>query len=125
MAHYQIQKGLGRLLNPSEFPDAGLVTPTGPLESIETQGFYVGAGFFLTPETSFNAVYGWAKADEKQSIGFTGGQLERHQSIHVNVIHKFWKNWQTGLEYKRFDVEAFNGIKGNVNILLGALWYFF
>ncbi len=124
VAHYQIQKGLGGLLNPAEFPVAG-VTPAGKVEGIETQGFYIGAGFFLSPETSINAVYGWAKADEETSIGFTGNSLEKHQSLHVNIIHKFWKNWQTGLEYKRFDVEAFNGTKGDVNIILGALWYFF
>jgi len=124
VAHYQIQEGLGRLLNPAEFPDAGL-TPANTLENIGSEGFYVGAGFFLSPETSINAVYGWARADEETSIGFTGGILEKHQSLHVNIIHKFWKNWQTGLEYKRFDVETFSGIEGDVNIILGALWYFF
>ena len=47
------------------------------------------------------------------------------QSIHVNAIQKFWKNWQAGIEYERLDVKAFDGTKGEVNLIHGALWYFF
>ena len=127
-AHYQNQKGLGRLLN-GDFATAGLTTPPNPadakLENIESQGFYVGASFALSPDTSINAVYGWAKADQDTSIGFTGASLEKHQSLHVNILQKFWKNWQAGVEYQRYNVEAFNGTEGDANLLHGAIWYFF
>jgi len=127
LAHYVTQKGLGRLLGlVGDFPTAApkLTDPT-KFENVESQGFYVGASFALSPETAITAVYGWAKADEDASIGFTGTQLEKHQSIHVNIIHKFWKSWQAGLEYQRFNVETFSGVEGDVNFLHGALWYFF
>ncbi len=130
-AHYQNQKGLGRLIN-SDFATAGCSpapfncsVADSKLENIESQGFYVGVSFALSPDTSINAVYGWAKADEDTSIGFTGTSLEKHQSIHLNILQKFWKNWQAGVEYQRYDVEAFNGTEGDANIVQGAIWYFF
>jgi len=124
-AHYQSQKGLGRLIN-GDFATAAvkLADPT-KFENIESQGFYAGVSVALGPDTSINGVLGWAKADEDTSIGFTGTSLEKHQSIHVNVIQKFWKNWQAGVEFKRFNVETFGGTDGDVTILHGALWYFF
>ncbi len=121
--HYQVQKGLGRLLA-GDFATAGL-TATGKVENIESNGFYVGASLALTPDTSINGVFGWAEADEETSIGFTGTRLEKHQTIHLNILHKFWKNWQVGLEYQRLDVETFSGVEGDANLFRGALWYFF
>jgi len=123
-AHYQMLKGLGRLAT-LDFPDVGLTSAAGKVENIEVQGGYVSASLALTPETSINGVLGFAKADENTAIGFTGTELEKHRTLHVNIIHRFWKSWQAGLEYKRVDVEAFNGTEGDVNIVLGALWYFF
>ncbi|MCI0371146.1 MAG: porin [candidate division NC10 bacterium] len=121
-AHFQVNKGLGRLLN-ADFADAVVVGSS--LENIETIGWYAGAKYQVTPETSINGVFGWHQADEIAAGGFTGASLETHQSIHVNVIHKFWQRWQAGLEYRRFDVEAFNGTDGDVNFVHGALWFFF
>jgi len=127
LAHFVTQKGLGRLLGLiGDFPTAlpKLADPT-KFENIESQGFYVGLSVALSPQTAVTALYGWAKADEDTSIGFTGGILEKHQSIHLGVIHKFWQRWQAGLEYRRFDVETFSGVDGDVNFIHGALWYFF
>lgn len=127
LAHYVTQKGLSRLLGQTgDFPTAGvkLADPT-QFENVESQGFYVGASFALSPQTAITALYGWAKAEEDATIGFTGTQIEQHQSIHLSVIHKFWKSWQAGLEYQRFNVETFSGVEGDVNFVHGALWYFF
>lgn len=121
-AHFQVNEGLGRLLN-GDFADAVLVGTS--LENIETVGWYAGVKYQVTPETSINGVFGWHEADEIAGSTFTGASLESHQSIHVNVIHKFWQRWQAGLEYRRFDVEAFNGTDGDVNFIHGALWFFF
>ena len=93
--------------------------------SREVQGGYVSASLALTPETSINGVLGFAKADENTAIGFTGTELEKHRTLHVNIIHRFWKSWQTGLEYQRSNVETFGGTKGDVNIIRTALYYFF
>jgi len=120
---YYTQQGLGRLVN-GDFASADS-HPGGQFGNVESQGFYVGAGLALTPETTVNAIYGWAKSDEDASIGWTGSHLEKQQSIHVNVFHRFWKNWQVGLEYQRRDVETFSGVEGDVTIVRGALWYFF
>lgn len=121
-AHFHVNEGLGHLLN-GDFADAVLVG--SEIENIETIGWYAGASFKVTPDTSINGVFGWHQADENVAGGFTGLSLETHQSIHVNVIHKFWQRWQAGIEYRRFDVEAFNGTDGDVNFIHGALWFFF
>ncbi|HLC20673.1 MAG TPA: porin, partial [Candidatus Methylomirabilis sp.] len=82
VAHFQSQKGLGRLIN-QDFPSAFLGADN-KVENIESQGFYVGGSFALSPDASINAYYGWAKADEAASVGFTGNQVEQMTSIHVN-----------------------------------------
>ncbi len=120
--HYQHIDGLGRL-GSGDFPTAFLVGNT--LENVESDGFYVGGRYTLTKNTSFNAVFGWNQADELSAAEFTGDRLETHQSIHVNVIHKFWERWQVGLEFRRWDVDAFNNKEGDVNLVHAAIWYFF
>ncbi len=120
--HYQHVDGLERLAN-GDFPTAFLVG--SQIQNVESDGLFGGLSWKVRKNTTVNAVYGYAKADEIQSAGFTGNQLETQQSIHVNVIHKFWERWQVGLEYRRFDVDAFNGRTGAVNGVLGAIWYFF
>ncbi|MCI0371727.1 MAG: porin [candidate division NC10 bacterium] len=119
---FHVQEGLGRVLN-GDFANAFLVATS--LENVETVGWYAGASFKVTPETSINGVFGWHEAEAIPAAGFTGSSLEKHQSIHLNIIHKFWQRWQAGLEYRRFDVEAFDGTEGNVNFIHGALWFFF
>ena len=123
VAHFQSQKGLGRLIN-QDFPSAFLGADN-KVENIESQGFYVGGSFALSPDASINAYYGWAKADEAASVGFTGSQIEQMTSIHVNFLQKFWKNWQAGVELQRYNVEAFDGTEGDATIIQGAIWYFF
>jgi predicted porin len=118
--HYHHSDGLNRLAS-GDFPTAFLVGTR--LENVESDGWYAGVTYRLTKNTSLNAVYGYATADEIP-VAFTGNSLEKHRSIHANIIHKFWDRWQVGLEYKRFDVDAFNGRSGDVNFINGALWYF-
>ena len=120
-AHYQMIDGLARLAA-GDFPTAFLVGSS--VRNVEANGFYVGAAYNLTKDTSVNAVYGWAEADAIPGT-FDTTDLKTHQSIHLNIIHKFWERWQAGLEYQRFDVEAFNGTSGDLNIIRGALWFFF
>ncbi len=124
--HFQLIDGLARLAN-ADFPSAFLL-PTNQVENVETTGWYAGASFKVTPDTTINGVFGWHEADAIPAAGFggpTSTDLETHQSIHVNVIHKFWQRWQAGIEYRRFDVTAFNGTDGDVNFIHGALWFFF
>ncbi len=120
--HYERLNGLQRLSG-GRLPSAFLVGTR--VENVESDGWYAGLTYDLTKATSFNVLWGWEKADEIGAAKFTGTRLERHQSIQVNVFHKFWERWQVGLEYKRFDVEAFDGTKGDANVVHGALWYFF
>ena len=123
--HYQMIDGLGRLAN-GDFPNAIAVGVTG-FENIESTGFYLGATYNLTKDTSVTGMYGWAKADAVPGTTFsaTSANQETQQSIHITLLHKFWQRWQAGLEFRRFDVEAFNGTSGDVNIVHGALWFFF
>ncbi len=118
--HYHHVDGLGRLAN-GDFPTAFLLGTS--IENVETDGWYAGATYHLTKNTAFTGVYGYHKADRNAGFGATA--LEKHQSIHANVIHKFWERWQVGLEYRRFDVDAFDGQEGDVNSVFGAVWYFF
>ena len=122
-----------------DFPTAFVLAPApGRLENVESTGFYFGATYNLTKDTSVTGMYGWAEADEIPGSAaactaagatpascVTGFGLETHTSLHLNIIHKFWQRWQAGLEYRRFDVEAFNGTSGDVNLVHGALWFFF
>ncbi len=119
--HYDHMDGLQRL-GGGRFPSAFLVGTD--VRNVESDGWYAGLTYDLTTATSFNVLYGWEKADEIPGA-FTGTNQKRHQSLQVNVQHKFWQRWQVGLEYKRFDVEAFNGTEGDANVIHGALWYFF
>lgn len=124
--HFQIIDGLSRLAN-GDFPTAFL-SAASAIENVESTGFYVGARFQINPTTSLNGVFGWHEADTIPGVfdaATTPTSLETHQSIHVNILHQFWQRWQAGLEYRRFDVEAFNGNKGDVNFVHGALWFFF
>ncbi len=120
--HYDHMDGLQRLGN-DRFPSAFLVGTK--VENVESDAWYAGLTYNLTKETSFNFLYGWEEADEIKAAGFTGTKQERHRTIHVNVMHKFWKRWMAGLEYRRFDVDAFNGTDGDANFVHGALWFFF
>ncbi len=119
--HYDHMDGLQRL-GGGRFPSAFLVGTK--VENVESDAWYAGLTYDLTKATSFNVLYGWEKADEIPGA-FTGTNQKRHQSIQVNVLYKFWERWQVGLEYKRFDVKAFNGTEGDANVVHSALWFFF
>jgi hypothetical protein len=130
--HYQRIEGLQRLAN-GDFPDTFVVG--ADIVTVRTDGYYAGATYRLTPQIAFTAVYGWQEADDLVGVaafqdGTTGVDpkaLRRHQSVHVNVIYKFWQRMQAGLEYRRFWVDTFNNPKreGDVNFVHGALWFFF
>ncbi len=127
IGHYLIQKGLGRLIGTiGDFPTAAVkVADPTKFDSIESQGFYVGASLALTPQTAITGFYGWQKADENTSIGFTGTTLKQHQTIHLGIWQKFWQRWQAGVGYQRFDVKTFAGAKGEVTCICGSVLYFF
>ncbi len=120
--HYNHLDGLQRLAG-GRFPSAFLVGTD--VRNVESDGWYAGATYNFTKDTSFNFLYGWEKADEIKAGGFTGTQQERHRTIQATVFHKFWQRWQVGFEYRRFDVEAFNGTEGDANFFHTALWFFF
>ncbi len=120
--HYNHLDGLQRLAA-GRFPSAFLVGTD--VRNVESDGWYAGLTYKFSGATSFNVLYGWERADEIQAAGFTGTRKKRHQSIQANVFHKFWERWQIGFEYRRFDVEAFDGTEGDANFYHVALWYFF
>ncbi len=148
--HYQWTQGLARIFN-ADYPSVVLITPpgqpagTGSLAAIRVQGFYAGGQYRLLPELSFNAVYGWAQALNSGDIaGFNDGtplscasqfsisanavKCQRtQQSVHANVMYKFWQRWQAGLEYRYEWVASFNNPHqdGHANFVHGALWFFF
>lgn len=119
--HYDHLNGLQRLAG-GRFPSVFLVG--ADVRNVESDAWYAGLTYRLTKATSFNFLYGWEKADEIP-VAFTGTRQKEHRSIQVNVLHNFWQQWRVGLEYLRFDVEAFNGTEGDANIVQGALWFFF
>ncbi len=119
--HYNHLDGLQRLAA-GRFPSAFLVGTD--VRNVESDGWYAGLTYDLTTATSFNFLYGWEKADEIPGA-FTGARQEKHRTIQVTVLHKFWERWQVGFEYRRFDVEAFDGTEGDANFFHAALWYFF
>ncbi len=142
--HVHTQKGLGRFHGGAgDFPSLGLApvgcTTNCKIQLIKATSFYAGVSYKLTPTTQFDAYYGYAKADQEPSIGFTGNTcptvsgnpspsgacLKDHQSYHFNVIQNFWQRWRVGLEYKHYYVKAFSGAKGDFNMVEAAIYYFF
>ncbi len=119
--HYNHLDGLQRLAG-GRFPSAFLVGTD--VRNVESDGWYAGATYNFTKDTSLNFLYGWEKADEIAGA-FTGTRQEKHRTIQVTVLHKFWERWQVGFEYRRFDVEAFDGTEGDANFFHTALWFFF
>jgi hypothetical protein len=129
--HAHTQKGLGRLMNGEFISAACSPAPFNcsaagsKVENIESKGFYVGVSLALGPQTQVDVYYGWHEADENAAAGFTGAALETLQGFNVNLIHRFWKSWQAGIEYRHFWVETFSGIEGDVNHVAGVIRYFF
>ena len=141
--HYQWSQGLQRMFN-ADYPSVVLL-PTGQLAAIRTNGFFAGGQYRLTPEVSFNAVYGWQQALNAGNIaGFNDGATQScasqfsissnavkcqktQQSVHANVLYKFWQRWQAGLEYRYERVDSFNNPhqEGTANFAHAALWFFF
>jgi hypothetical protein len=124
--HFQYVSGLNRLAN-GDFSDVagrtvGTTIETEPIKSI---GGYVGAAYKLTPNTSFNMLYGRNQAKRIRDFGFNDANLRKHQSVHANVIHNFWERWRVGVEYERMWVRAFNNQEGHVDIGHGGFWFFF
>ena len=119
--HYHHVDGQSRLAY-GDFPTAFTVGTS--IANVKSDGWYAGASWQIAQTTGVNTIFGWHKAGEIEGTEFTGDALGLHQSIHANVIQKFWERWQVGLEYRRYDVEAFNGRKGHVNGALAAVWFF-
>ena len=124
-AHVHTQKGLGRLTGGAgEFPNAFLVN--NKVENVESTGFMAAVKFQLNPDTRINAIYGWHKADEiAAGSAFTGANLETLRTMEVNIIQRFWKNWQIAFAVMRNEVEAFNGTEGDNTQVHMEIWYFF
>ena len=121
---YWISQGLNRING--TFDDVALVS--GKLETIEAQAFNVGAQLRLTPDLRFNAVYQWMKADDDPKIfdlSATSADKEEFQALNVNFIYRFWKNWDTGLEYLHGKVESFGATDGTINIVNFRVFYYF
>ncbi len=119
--------GLNREAN-GDFPDA--VFTGDDVAPIRSTGGYAGVSYKLTPSATINAVYGIRQADDNGASGFGRGaeaevRQETQQSIHVNLLHKFWQRFQWGVEYERQWVEAFRASEGSQNIYRVAFWYFF
>ncbi len=123
---YWISNGLNRINDSGAFSDVALVS--GKLEAIEAQAFHVGAQLRLTPELRFNAVYQWMQADDDPKIfnvSATSADKEKFQALNVNFIYRFWKNWDTGLEYMYGKVESFGDSDGTINIVNFRVYYYF
>ncbi len=125
-AHGQHLDGVGGLGN-ADFGSQVVLIGGTELDTLESNGFYAGGRLDLTKDTSINVVYGYNKLDESdvRKAGLSGTTLVKHQSVHANILHKFWKHWQVGAEYGRFWVDALNDDDGAVNIGRFALWFFF
>jgi hypothetical protein len=129
-AHYQHLDGLNREGN-GDFHDVVSEAPGGGvfrLRNIESDGWYTGMSVKPWGDTTLNVIYGQNRADEDVAGGFTRGTtIQRHRSVHLNVMRKFWTQWKWGLEYQRFMVDSFGPDRreGSVNFYHGGLWFFY
>ncbi len=132
--------------------------------NVRSNGWYVGASykysFHEIDDTLFNVVYGHDRArrinnsdfspsavfrTSNDEIAFDNSQTriaQRLRSLNVGIIHKFWCDWQAGIEYKRWDTKAFSAQfrnfdgnnefsararpqKGHVSMVMACVWYIF
>lgn len=115
--------GLSRL-DGGNYLDA-VLSAGGDFHPVRSNGWYAGAVWQFTKSTSLNTVYGWELAKKIPHSAFSGTTYGHFNSFHINVLHLFWRRWQAGLEFQRFDVQAFNSQRGHVDMLHFGLWYYF
>lgn len=118
------EDGVNRLIVTALFPDVALDS-ANHLHTISSNNWYAGFRWDFTKKTSLNAVYGWSHAHRAPHTDFTGTDRALYQSMHLNLLHKFWKDWKVGFELQRIDVKALNGDHGDVNIAHVGIWYYF
>ncbi len=129
-AHYQHLDGLNREGN-GDFADVVSEAPGGGvfrLRNIESDGWYTGLSLRPWTDATVNLIYGQNAADKDVAGGLSGGAtIQRHRSIHVNLMQKFWGQWKWGIEYQRFMVDTFSPDQreGSVNFYHGGLWFFY
>jgi hypothetical protein len=80
---------------------------------------------YIKDKLWFNVVFGWEHALKNSKIDFQDHVYQTLQDLRINVLYKFWKHWQVGLEYQRIMVKAFNGKRGDVDAVHLGIWYFF
>lgn len=127
--HAQWFNGLNHLS--FSFPDC-VFDANLRLRNVRSWGWFVGTTYnFNCERTYISAIYGRERAHEIPGSTFSGISMGRDSCYIVNLYHKFWFNdadgthWETGIEFKRWDVENFNGIKGHLDIIQGCTMYFF
>ena len=129
-AHYQHLDGLNREGN-GDFADVVSETPGSGvfrLRNVESDGWYAGLSLRPWTDATVNLIYGQNAADKDVAGGLTGGTtIQRHRSVHVNLMQKFWSQWKWGIEYQRFMVDTFgpDQREGSVNFYHGGLWFFY
>ncbi|HWP35534.1 MAG TPA: hypothetical protein VNM66_08055 [Thermodesulfobacteriota bacterium] len=102
--------GLSQLAN-GDFPEAGLVGTS--VENIEVIGWHIGASYTPMPGTTVTAVYG--RSDAKDPVPATAlPQANTQWTFHADILHRFWKNMQVGIEYQRAERERFDGQAGRL-----------
>lgn len=126
LGHFQHLEGLGRIAGGGVGSEIFLAG--NKVKSVVSNGFYAGARYNFTENTSLEGIFSYHKLDNDAVKG-TGQSLattvETRREFQVSLLHKFWKRWQAGLAYERFHLETFNGTDGNANLGRAALWLFF
>jgi hypothetical protein len=70
-------------------------------------------------------IYGMQRGNKIPDTKFAGNTLKSLKDFRVNLIYKFWGNWQAGIEYQSVNVRAFNEKKGVAHDIHAAIWYNF
>jgi hypothetical protein len=118
-AHVDHLDGVNRLAN-GDFADAALVA--GDVKNVVTTGFYAGLSAAVTKTTTLSAYYGQRKAEEAV---VSAGEDELQETVHASVVQKLWGGLEAGVEYQHARRQRFDGERGEMNRVQGAMWLYF
>jgi hypothetical protein len=123
-AAYSYMDGMSRFAELS-FPDSVLQGSDLDIENVRGHGAFAGAWFDVGCDVKCNAMVGWAWAKPISESNFSGQITNQYRTAQVCFWREFWGSYAAAVEYKRWDIKACNGDKGQLNLFMGTLFYFF
>lgn len=122
-ASYTYMDGMSRFAELS-FPDA-VVDGDLDIKNVRGHGAFAGAWFDVYCGVKCNTMFGWAWAKPIGGTAFSGQMTNQYRTGQICFWKEFWGSYAAAVEYKRWDIKACDGDKGQLNLFMGTLFFFF